>query len=173
MHLASTSASAALSSGHKKLVELAARSSPLESPMNKSFVRRRLQAACGAMLGVFAAAASAQTTPLAVDALANCVGVFGGTNNPIPYVQLQPGNYSVKVKSSTATYCADGTCPHPETAITVFDGSTYVATTFIVKATGLPTRLSLPTTAFVWAYFLDTECSDNAGGSELQFTLKN
>ena len=141
--------------------------------MNQTFFKRIIQSGCGALLGVFAVTATAQTTSLPVDALANCVGVFGGTNNPVPYVQLRPGNYSVKVKSSNATFCANGTCPHPETAITVYDGDGYVAETFIVKATGLGTKLTLPAGAYVWAYFLDTECSDNAGQSELQFTQRN
>ncbi|MBT9488607.1 MAG: hypothetical protein IV093_13950 [Rubrivivax sp.] len=141
--------------------------------MTKTFLQRSVQTGCAALLAVCAAAVSAQTTTLSVDALANCVGIFGGTNNPVPSVTLQPGTYSVKVKSSTATYCADGTCPHPATAVTIFDGNSYVSETFIIKATGLGTKLTLPATAFVWAYFLDTECSDNAGGSSLQFTLRN
>ena len=142
--------------------------------MNKTFVKRSIQSGFGALLGVFAAAAIAQTTSITVDALANCVTVTGGiTSVQSLLVPLQPGDYSVKVKSSTATYCANGACPHPETAITVFDQDSNAAETFIVKASGPATKLSLPAGALVWSYFLDTECSDNAGSSTLKFTLKN
>ena len=122
-------------------------------------------------LALLATAAVAQTTKVNVDALANCANLNGGAAITSVYTGLVAGTYAVKVKSSSATYCANGGCAHPDVAITIDDGVNFHTDTVLIGS-AKATTLTFGGPAHVWAYFIDTQCEDNAGHSVLQFTQR-
>ena len=122
-------------------------------------------------LALLATAAVAQTTKVNVDAVANCANLNGGEPIASVYTGLAAGTYAVKVKSSNATYCVDGGCAHPNVAITIDDGVNFHTDTVVIGSTKA-TTLTFGGPAHVWAYFIDTQCEDNAGHSVLQFTQR-
>ena len=137
--------------------------------MNKTLVKRSIRATGAALLAIFAVAAIAQTTTVDVDALANCANLNGGLAIAPVYTGFDAGTYTIKITSSNATYCTGRSCAHPNVALTIDDGVNYHTDTVIVGRTKA-TTLSFGGPAHVWAYFLDTQCEDNRGGSVLQFT---
>jgi len=137
--------------------------------MNTTLFKTSTRIAATIALACLAGAALAQTTKVNVDAVANCADLGGaGAVAPV-YTDLVAGTYAIKVRSSTATYCANGGCAHPTVAITIDDGVNYHTDTFEISATKA-TNVTFGGAAHVWAYFIDTQCSDNAGKSVLQFT---
>lgn len=138
--------------------------------MNHALHTTAIRIVGAAALALIAGTAGAQTQTIRVEALANCVNVFTAEGAPAPLGlrDILPGTYAVKVKSSTADFCGDTSCPHPNVALTIY-AAPYVSDTFIISPKATKLTFTDPAN-FLGFYFPDSKCDDNIGQSVVQLT---
>jgi hypothetical protein len=138
--------------------------------MNHALRTNTRRIAAALVLAGLAGAALAQTQTVRVDGLANCIDVFeaNGPVNPVALDSIEPGTYSVKVKSSTVDFCGGTTCPHTNVALTIF-ADTYIDETFVISPK--VTKVTFGSTFnLLRFYFPDSNCTDNIGHAVVQLT---